>query len=138
MIEKLHKLKKIQLEQKFMLKQQLVAKQFEIENIIEELNLDLSSVGVEKFGAIGDFKILAIHKNSMKYKKSLYETEKRNILAQIENYNKIIVEFQKEVEKYDYLLKIELKKKIKEEIKLEEMIASEFVLSKYARERRAV
>ncbi|HIP11906.1 MAG TPA: hypothetical protein EYG97_05120 [Arcobacter sp.] len=138
MIEKLHKLKKIQLEQKFMLKQQLVAKQFEIENIIEELNLDLSSAGVEKFGAIGDFKILAIHKNSMKYKKSLYETEKRNILAQIENYNKIIVEFQKEVEKYDYLLKIELKKKIKEEIKLEEMIASEFVLSKYARERRAV
>ena len=135
MINKLYKLKKTQLEQQFMLKQQLIAKQFEMENEIETITLDLSSAGVEKFGAIGDFKILAIHKNSMKHKISLLQDGKRTIMMQIENFNKKIVDFQKEVEKYEYLLKVELKKKIKEEIKQEEMIASEFVLSKYARQR---
>jgi len=138
MIEKLHKLKKTQLEQQFMLKQQLLAKQFEIENEIEDITSGLSTLGVEKFGAIGDFKILAIHKNSMKHKISILEESKRTLSMQVENFNRKIVDFQKEVEKYEYLLKVELKKKIKEEIKLEEMIASEFVLSKYAKERRAV
>lgn len=138
MINKLYKLKKMQLEQQLMLKQQLLAKLFEIENEIEKINLDLTSVSVEKFGAIGDFKILAIHKNAMKHKKMLLENNKQNLIMQIENFNIKIVDFQKEVEKYDYLLKVELKKKIKEEIKAEEMIASEFMLSKYAKERRAV
>ena len=138
MISKLYKLKKTQLEQQLMLKQQLLSKQFEIENEIEKINLDLTSVSVEKFGAIGDFKILAIHKNSMNHKKMLLENNKQNLIMQIENFNIKIIDFQKEVEKYDYLLKVELKKKIKEEIKIEEMIASEFMLSKYAKERRAV
>ena len=138
MLNKLYKLKKIQLEQQLMLKQQLLSKQFEIENEIEEINLDLTSASVEKFGAIGDFKILAIHKNDMKHKKMLLENNKQNLIMQIENFNIKIIDFQKEVEKYDYLLKVELKKKIKEEIKSEEMIASEFMLSKYAKERRAV
>ena len=138
MISKLYKLKKTQLEQQLMLKQQLLSKQFEIENEIEKINLDLTSVSVEKFGAIGDFKILAIHKNSMNHKKMLLENNKQNLIMQIENFNIKIIDFQKEVEKYDYLLKVELKKKIKEEIKVEEMIASEFMLSKYAKERRAV
>jgi hypothetical protein len=136
MIDKLHKLKKMQLEQQFMLKQQLVAKVFEIDKSVESISHDLSSVGVEKFGAIGDFKILAIHKNSLKYKRELFQNEKRLLNSQIEQYNQVIFEFQKDVEKYNYLLKLEIKEKIKKDIKNEELVASEFVQSKYAKQLR--
>ncbi|MCK5293436.1 MAG: hypothetical protein KAJ49_02205 [Arcobacteraceae bacterium] len=132
MINKLYKLKQTQLDQQLMQKQQLVSKIFDIDNSIENIQMSLSSVGVEKFGAIGDFKILAIHKNSMKYEKHKLEQEKNIIENEIFKYDKIIIEYQKEVEKYKYLVKEALKEKIKEEQKQEELIASEFVLSKYA------
>lgn len=134
MINKLYKLKQTQLEQQLMLKQQLVAKVFGIDEKIDKIRLDLSTVGVERFGAIGDFKILAIHKNSMKYQKGMLEQEKNLLLNEIKSYDNIIIEFHKEVEKYSYLVKESLKQKIKDEQKNDEMIASEYVLSKYARQ----
>jgi hypothetical protein len=132
MINKLYKLKQTQLNQQYMLKQQLLSKIFDIDTKIQDIQLNISSVGVEKFGAIGDFKILAIHKNSMKYEKYKLEQEKNNLQSEITKFDNIIIEYQKEVEKYKYLVKEALKDKIKEDIKQEEMIASEFVLSKYA------
>ena len=132
MINKLYKLKTTELDQQLMFKQQLMAKIFDIDNGIEDLQYNLSSVGVEKFGAIGDFKILAIHKNSMRYERDKLEKEKRVIQNEIFKYDKIIIECQKEVEKYKYLVKEALKEKIKDERKQEEMISSEFILAKYA------
>ena len=135
MINKLYKLKQSQLEQQLMLKQQLSSKIFDIDNKMAQIQLELSTVGVEKFGAIGDFKILAIHKNSMRYKKNTLTQEKRLLSNEIKKYEKIIIEHHKEVEKYSYLVKEALKQKIKDEQKQDEMIASEYVLSKYTRER---
>ena len=132
MIQKLYKLKQSQLDQKLMLKQQLEAKKFDIDKKIDDIDASLSTMGVQKFGAIGDFKILAIHKNSMKYKKSILQQDKRMMESEINRYNNIIIEHQKEVEKYNYLVKEQIKLKLKEQRKQEEMIASEYVLSKYS------
>jgi hypothetical protein len=133
MINKLYKLKQSQLNQQLILKRQLTNRIFEIDKNILDIDYKLSSAGVEKFGAIGDFKILAIHKNSMKYEKSILLQEKETLFIKIEQFDNIIIELQKEIEKYDYLLKQELKQKLKNERKQDEMIASEYVLSKYAR-----
>ena len=132
MIQKLYKLKQSQLDQKLMLKQQLEAKKFDIDKNINDIDNSLSTMGVQKFGAIGDFKILAIHKNSMKYKKSILQQDKKMMENEINRYNNIIIEHQKEVEKYNYLVKEQIKLKLKEQRKQEEMIASEYVLSKYS------
>jgi len=131
-IQKLYKLKQSQLDQKLMLKQQLEAKKFDIDKKIDDIDSSLLTMGVQKFGAIGDFKILAIHKNSMKYKKSILQQDKRMMESEINRYNNIIIEHQKEVEKYNYLVKEQIKLKLKEQRKQEEMIASEYVLSKYS------
>ncbi len=131
MIEKLYKLKKTQLNQQFMLKKQLLGKISDIDKIINNLQQEIVSMGVKKFGAIGDFKILAIHKDSMKYQQRQMEKQRKELLAQVYNYDKAIVEYQKDVEKYNYILKEELKTRMKEEQKNEELVANEYIQSKY-------
>ena len=133
MINKLYKLKQTQLNQQFVIKKQIQSKLKNIEETILDTQHKIISTSVEKFGAIGDFKILAIHKNSMKYKKEALEEEKRVLLNELQRYDTIIIEYQKDVEKYNYILKENLKIKIKEEQKTEEMVANEYVQSKYIR-----
>ncbi len=134
MIDKLYKLKQTQLDQKQMLKRQLTSKIFDIENNLQIIQSDLNTIGVDRFGAIGDFKILAIQKNYMKYEQQELLKQKDFLEKELILHNKVIVQFQKKVEKYDYLLKEERKEKILLAQKDEDMVASEYVLSKYARE----
>ena len=136
MIKKLHNLKKTQLDQKIILKQQVLNMIDSIDAEIFEINKKLSQTGVEKFGAIGDFQILEIHKNSMRFEKRKKEKQKFNLENQLKTFNLGIIEFQKEVEKYKYLLKMELKEKIKKQMKYDEEIASEFVQAKYSQSMR--
>ena len=131
MVQKLYKLKKSQLDQQFMLKQRLLNKINNLESKIKSINYDLASTGVQKYGAIGDFRVLAIHKESMKYEKSNLFKQKSQIEIKVKEYDNIIIKYQQEVEKYSYLLTQQKKVKIKEEQKYDEMVASEYVQSKY-------
>lgn len=135
MIEKLLKLKQTQLDQQLMMKQQLNARVFDLDKEIEDIEYHLSTAGVKMFGSIGDFKVLAIHKNSMKYEKTKLFDKKTSLLGQIAQLDKVIIGFQKEVEQYSYLLKEELRKKLKEEEKKEQLIADEYMQAKWMLEK---
>ena len=131
MILKLYNLNKLRLEQNISLKQQLKGKLHNVDTEIESITNTLNSVGVERFGAIGDFKLLAIHKNTLKHEMTILHSQKITIQNEIFGYDKIIIQFQKEMEKYDYLIKEEKKKKLKELEKYDEDIASEYIQARF-------
>lgn len=131
MIKKLYQFKSVQLDQQLVQKRQLLSKIFELDQHIEETQKSLSTATVKIFGSIGDFKILAIHKNAMKFELTKFEKEKKIILNQISQYDKIIMELQKELEQYGYILKEETRKQLKKLEKNEEMVASEFMQSRW-------
>ena len=131
MIEKLYKLKKNQREQKIMQKSQLESK-------IEQLNAEIlltqnriNTAGVQKHGAISDFMILTIHKNTMKTHIQELSNEKSKINLIIEDIVKEIVELQKETEQFGYLLEEERKEAIKKILKEEAEASDEYIQSKY-------
>jgi len=131
MINKLYKFKSIQLEQQIVQKRQVLSKIFEIDEKIEQTKVSLSTATVKIFGSIGDFKVLAIHKNSMKFEIAKLEKEKKMLESMIVGIDKIIIEFQKELEQYGYILKEETKKRLKQEEKNDEMVASEYMQAKW-------
>ncbi len=131
MINKLYQFKSVQLDQQLVQKRQVLTKIFEIDQNIEVTQKSLSTATVKIFGSIGDFKILAIHKNAMKFELTKYERDKKILQNQIAQYDKIIVELQKELEQYGYILKEETRKQLKKIEKNEEMVASEFMQSKW-------
>lgn len=131
MINKLYKFKKVQLEQQLVGKKQVEAKVFEIDEKIKTTTKSLATAGVKMFGSVGDFKVLAIHKNAMKYEIEKFEKERKKLQANILQYDKVIVELQKELEQYGYILKEEMKKQIKKEEKNDAMISSEYVQAKW-------
>jgi chromosome segregation ATPase len=120
-----------------MYKQQIVNKVNEIENQLESINESLLKMSVNKFGAIGDFKMLAIHKNSMKYEKEKLIIKKNSLSQEVLKYDKIISDFQKEIEKYSYLLKQEKKQKLKDLEKYDENIAQEYIQAKFIVNKRS-
>jgi regulator of replication initiation timing len=132
MIKKLYNFKSAQLEQQLVQKKQLMAKIFELDEQINQTQKSLSTATVNIFGAIGDFKILAIHKNAMKYELSKFEREKKLLQSQIVSYDKVIMELQKELEQYGYILKEEIRFDLKKKIKAEELVASEYIQAKWA------
>jgi len=131
MIEKLYKFKKVQLEQQLVAKKQLETKIFEIDEKIIATGKSLATVGVKMFGSIGDFKVLAIHKNSMKFEIEKFEREKKSLHSKVGQFDKVIIEFQKELEQYGYILKEDMKKQIKKQEKNDEMVANEYVQAKW-------
>ena len=104
MIEKLYKLKKNQADQKLMQKAQLMSKieQIDIEIVLTQNRIDTASV--ERHGAISDFMILTIHKNTMKMHIQKLNNEKNTLYSQAENLTKDIIELQKEAEQFSYIL----------------------------------
>ena len=131
MIQKLFHFKTVQLEQQLVQKRQLLSKVFEIDEQIGKTEHSLSTATVKLFGSIGDFKVLAIHKNSMKFEITKLEREKKILQSKIATLDTIIIEFQKELEQYSYILKQEAKKRLKKEEKNEEMVASEYMQAKW-------
>ena len=131
MIEKLFNLKKNQTDQKLMQKAQLESK---IEKLNIEITLTQNSIAtasVEKFGAISDFTILTMHKNTMKMHIQKLNNEKNNINLQVENIIKEIIELQKETEQFGYILDEERKEKMKKILLEEEEASNEYIQSKY-------
>jgi hypothetical protein len=131
MINKLYNFKNIQLDQQIVQKKQLLSKIFDIDEKIEQTKMSLSTATVKIFGSIGDFKVLAIHKNSMKFEIVKLEKEKKILQGDIAKYDKVIMELQKELEQYGYILKEETKKRLKKDAKNDEMVASEYMQSKW-------
>ena len=131
MITKLYNLNKSKQEQNIILKQKLLSNLKIIEEKIISIDESLSKDSVEKFGAIGDFKLLAIHKNTMKYDKNKLINKKNNLNRQINKYDIIIKNYEKEIEKYSYLINEQKKQKMKKLVKYDEEIASEYMQAKY-------
>ena len=131
MIKKLYKLKKNQTDQKLMQKAQLMSKiqQLDIEIVLTQNRIDTASV--QKYGAISDFMILTIHKNTMKMHIQKLNNEKNIINMQVEALLKDIIELQKEAEQFSYILEEEKKEAIKKILLAEEEASSEYIQSKY-------
>jgi hypothetical protein len=131
LIEKLFNLKKNQTDQKLMQKAQLESK---IEKLNIEITLTQNSIAtasVEKFGAISDFTILTMHKNTMKMHIQKLNNEKNNINLQVEAIIQEIIELQKETEQFGYILDEERKEKMKKILLEEEEASNEYIQSKY-------
>lgn len=131
MIKKLYKLKKNQTDLKLMEKAQFMTK-------IEKINLEITftqnkidTASVDKFGAISDFMILSMHKNTMKMHIKELNEEKNVLSMHVENLVKEIVELQKEAEQFSYILEEEKKELMARILKAEEEAASEYIQSKY-------
>jgi hypothetical protein len=131
LIEKLYNLKKNQTDLKLMEKSQLESK---IEKIDIEVTLtknNIATTTVQKHGAISDFVILTMHKNTMRSHLTKLDNEKNALKIQIEGIIKEIIELQKETEQFAYILDEEKKEKIKKILLAEEEASSEYMQSKY-------
>ena len=131
MIKKLYNLKKLQIDQKLVEKSHLISRINEIENEVVDTNKQIVMTSVNKHGAISDFSILQIHKDTMKLHIVKLEREKRKLESEVETLMEIIIELQIESEQFDYLLKEEKKRKFKEMIKAQDEEAAEYMQSKY-------
>jgi len=131
MIKKLYNLKKLQIDQKLAEKAQVISRISEIENEVFDTNKQMVMTSVNKHGAISDFAILQMHKDTMKLHIVKLEREKMKLQSQVETLMEIIIELQKESEQFDYLVKEEKKRKFKEMIKAQDEEAAEYMQSKY-------
>lgn len=136
MISKLYKLKKNQTDLKLIEKAQLMSKieKIDIEITLTQNRIDTSSV--EKHGAISDFMILTIHKETMKLHIKKLINEKNILNMHVENLVKEIVQLQKEAEQFSYILQEEKKEKMQKILLEEEAEASEYIQSKYISNKR--
>lgn len=131
MIDKLYKLKKTQTDQKLMQKGQLMSKLHHLEDEVMFTKEKINTTSVEKHGAISDFAVLAIHRNTMKLHIVKLEMEKNRLNTQIESIIEEIIELQKETEQYGYMLEEQKQEEIKKLLLAEEEAASEYMQSKY-------
>lgn len=131
LIDKLYNLKKNQTNQRLMEKSQLESQIEKIEHEISLTQNRIDSATVEKFGAISDFTILTMHKNTMKMHIGKLNEEKRKLILKVESLVKEIIELQKESEQFKYILEEEKKEALIRILKEEEEASTEYMQSKY-------
>ena len=131
MIDKLYKMKEQQINQQVLQKQQLVSKVEDLDKELSRTIHDLKSATVNVMGAISDFRVLEIHKATMKDKIVQLGQQKLGLLQQIDQYDQKIIALNRESEQFNYILQEEKRAKIKEINKQEELTASEYVQVKY-------
>ena len=136
MIEKIYKLKQQQINQQVLLKQQLVSKIDYINKELSQTNHDLNSASVNVMGAISDFRVLQIHKDTMKEHMIQLGRKKLHYLQQVEHYNSIIVDLNKESEQFNYILQEQKKEKLKQIIKQEELTSAEYMQVKHIQKKK--
>ena len=129
--EKLYNLKKNQTDQKLMQRSLLETKIDKIEAEIMFTQNQINTASVDRYGAISDFMMLTIHKNTMKMHIKELENEKNLLYSQVENLSKEIIELQKESEQFKYILDEEKKEKFRKILAAEEEAATEYMQSKY-------
>jgi chromosome segregation ATPase len=131
MIDKLYKLKQQQINQQLQLKQQAMAKIDNIDKELFQLDKSLHTATVDVMGAISDFRVLQIHKETMKDHMVKLHKTKEMLLKQIEQYDGVIIELNKESEQFNYILEENKKEELKRILKEEENVAAEYMQSKY-------
>ncbi|WP_320035191.1 hypothetical protein ACMC56_15015 [Campylobacterota bacterium DY0563] len=131
MIEKLYELKKMQTDQKMMEKGQILSKISHINDEIMFTENKISTTSVEKYGAVSDFAILQIHKNTMKAHIQELEKEKVILNKEMDILNKEIIELQKESEQFKYILEEQQQEQLRQILVAEEEASSEYMQSKY-------
>lgn len=131
MIEQLFNLKKTQTDQRLMQKGQLLSKMERIDAEILITKTQMDSATVQKIGAISDFTVLQMHKNTMKLHISKLEIERNDLNKELEVLIKDIVELQKETEQFGYILEEQKQEAIKRMLLAEEEEANEYIQSKY-------
>ena len=131
MIQKLHNLKKSQTDQKLMYKAEILNSVAAFDEQINDLRRNINTATVDRYGAISDFKILEIHKETLRIQAKKLESQRNFLLTKIDKLDREIVELQKETEQYAYLLQEQKKELYKKILVAEEEQASEFIQSKY-------
>ena len=131
MIQKLYDLKKMQTDQKIMQKQQCLNSIAQIEEEIEYTQQQIVTASVDRLGAISDFAILEIHKNSMKSHIAKLQRSKSALLGEVANYDKVIVQLQKESEQFNYILQEQKKEEMKQMLKDEALATDEYIQAKW-------
>lgn len=131
MIDKLYNLKKTQTDQKLMQKAQIQAKINHLDAEIMLTHNQINTAGVQRFGAISDFAVLEMHKNTMKEHIKKLENEKLGYVTQMEKVVQEIMELQKESEQYEHILKEQKQAKQLEILKAEMEASEEYIQSKY-------
>lgn len=131
MIEKLFNLKKVQTDQKLIFKAEIMSSINDLNSQIDELKKSINTSSVDRFGAISDFKILEIHKGTLKINVKKLEAQKDILVGKIRKLDLEIIELQKESEQYSYILEEQKKELYRKLLLQEEEASSEFVQSKY-------
>ncbi|TLT00817.1 hypothetical protein [Aliarcobacter cibarius] len=133
MINKLYNLKKNQTDQILIQKSQIDSRIDQIDAEILLTKNSIASATVQKNGAIADFMILTMHKDTMKLHIAKLESEKAKLNEELKKIVEEIIELQKQSEQFKYILeeqKIEAKAA---QLKLEQETTEEFIQSKYIR-----
>ncbi len=131
MIQKLFNLKKSQTDQKLMYKAEIMNSVSLFDEQINDLSVNINTASVDRHGAISDFKVLEIHKETLRMERKKLESQRNFLLTKLDKLNLEIIELQKEAEQYDYLLQEEKKELYKKLLAAEEEASSEFIQSKY-------
>jgi hypothetical protein len=131
MIEKLYQLKKLQTDQKLMEKAQIVSSINQIDTEIMFTQQKINTTSVEKHGAISDFSILAIHKNTMRMHIKKLNLQKNTFVKKLDTIIKEIIELQKESEQYKYILEEQKQEEMQRRLLIEQEASDEYIQSKY-------
>ncbi|MEA3353975.1 MAG: hypothetical protein U9Q33_09195 [Campylobacterota bacterium] len=135
MIEDLYKLKQQQINQQLSLKQQAMSKIDDIDEELRETDKRMHSATIDTMGSISDFRVLQIHKETMKSHMIKLFQSKEHLKKQIGQYDKVIVNLNKESEQYNYILEQQKQEKLKEILKNEELVTSEYVQAQFIKKR---
>ncbi|WP_198304566.1 hypothetical protein [Arcobacter vandammei] len=133
MINKLYNLKKNQTDQMLIVKSQIDSRIEQIEAEILLTKNSITSATVQKNGAISDFVILTMHKDTMKLHIKKLEREKMKLAEELKNIVNEIVELQKQAEQFKYILEEQKIEARAMALKLEQETTEEFIQSKYIR-----
>jgi len=138
MIDKLYKLKQQQINQQVLLKQQSLSKIESIDIELHNTNHSFHTATLDIMGAISDFRVLQIHKETMKEHMIKLNQKKAQLKQQIDYYDSIILSLNKESEQFNYILQENKKEKLKEIQKNEEIVASEYMQAKYIQNKKGL
>ncbi|MGB5867703.1 MAG: hypothetical protein WBG69_07515 [Arcobacteraceae bacterium] len=136
MIEKLYKLKQQQINQQVLLKQQSLSKINDIEIELQNTHQAYHSATLDIMGAISDFRVLQIHKDTMKEHMIKLSQNKAQLQKQVDFYDNNIVALNKESEQFNYILQENKKERLKKVEKYEELVSSEYMQAKYIQNKK--
>ncbi len=136
MIDKLYKLKQQQINQQVLLKQQSLSKINDIDIELQNTHNAYHSATLDVMGAISDFRVLQIHKETMKEHMIKLSQNKAALQKQVDYYDNNIVGLNKESEQFNYILQENKKEKMKKIEKDEELVASEYMQAKYIQNKK--